>query len=167
MLRLITIAVLASVASLDAQRPIRIYVVPVVSPSGFTDPALKRRSDSRGDLLKQLRDRRIQIVNTVDGADLSLDVLSSADEYTGETEATAVRRPGGTTSARAERVTEATVVVKLTSGDYSLDIVGRPVRNPLWGSTDGVWTMAARNAADQIKRWVRDNEKQLLAKSPQ
>jgi hypothetical protein len=159
---LVLCVALTATITIAAQRPIRVYVAQVEAPSGFTDPDHKRRVDSRLDLLKNLRDdKTLDVIETADGADLTLDVLASSHAATGAvTTDTSAKAPilgrGSYSTSTAE--TAPTVIVKLTAGAYQHEIRGmvKSIR----------WRDAAYDAGRQIKKWIKDNKQQLLAPKP-
>lgn len=150
-------------ADLNAQRPIRVYVAPVETVGGFTDYETKRRADSRLDLIKNLSDdKTLAIVESSDRADVTLELLSSAQAETGEVRTETTRKPaiiGGGEWSDSKKDTAPTVLVKLTAGEYTREVKGQ---------YQGIrWRDAANNAGGQIKHWIKENRAQLLAKHPQ
>jgi hypothetical protein len=148
---------LAATTTIEAQRAdlIRVYVVPATSDSGFVDPRL---ADSRADLLnffRRFEKKRVVVVESAEAADLSVEILSSSHEVTGE-ETTG--RVGRTTySANTHASTAPIVRVLLRAGTHEAVMTGAGVN----------WRTSAVYAGAEIRKWIKANREQLIAKRAQ
>ena len=118
-----------------AQTTVRVFAMSG-DPSGFVDEADQSRADSVKDLTKALSKKKT--FKVVEGnAEVSLAVAGRTYEMDGSNK---INHVG----------------VKLSVGDYSKLIVGSSV------GIGGGWGRAAGDAADQIEKWVKANQSNLL-----
>jgi hypothetical protein len=152
------LAVSALVSGASAQRPIRIFLAPIETRDGFVDEHSKRQTDSRLDLQKRLneRDKTLVFVENQEAADLTLRVVSSKFEKTGEQKTEyGPGRIGTSGSSTTTDATKPTIRVELSAGEYSNELIGVGIAR---------WIQAADDVALQTVRWIKDNKQRLLAK---
>lgn len=153
---LFVLALLSVSAFADVQaRPIRVHLKPM-APQEFVDAASKRLAASHADVLKELRkDKTLTFSDDPSHADLVLALVSSAQETFGvETTRRSAPFLPGSTATHTEQLTRPTVRMTLTAGTYEQPFDG--------GGAS--WTGAAASVSLQIRRWIKDNKAQLLAK---
>ena len=132
---LIVSAVSPAFAQKKSQEPIKVFVLAATSGGGFRDPL----TDSAIDIERALY-KKNQIVGVPSqDADVKIEVLER----------------------RGEPLTMTMVFVRLTAGDYSLDISGQD-------STDFVsWKGTAKDVAFTIERWIKANHDRLIVQRVQ
>ena len=134
-----------------------IHVSALPAPGGFVDAESKRRDDSALDLANALTREGVHVSG---GTDLFVVVTSSQVEETGKVELETRNRPeilGGGQRTEAVNKEALTVRVQLNFKDYKKEFVGRD---------ESAWTGAARDAAKQIRSWMRDNQSRICQASP-
>jgi hypothetical protein len=119
------------------------------------DPNPKAKLDSVKDLKKNLV-KKVRLVDRQEDADVVLEVLARGGEATGDT--TTNRDALGQVHSRQDSV--ALVRVALIVGDYTTEIDGRSFGPP---SGLGAWNRAAIEVADQVDKWIKENQTKLLS----
>src|SRR5688572_33098543 len=86
-MRLIAIValVLSIAPPLSAEERIRVYLVTPVTTTGFVDQELKDKQSVVKALRKDLQRRKVEFVESAEGADVILELLSMRIEQTGST----------------------------------------------------------------------------------
>lgn len=127
--------------------------------AGFTDPD-KSRQDSMKDFTEALNGKKsIHLVATKEEAVIVLEVLGRS-----------VREDsGGFSKAFGGKNEVKNVRVKLTVGDFASELSGESAGGGFGGGPGrGAWKKAAYRLADQVDKWVKDNQAQLQkAQTPQ
>jgi len=134
--------------------PVRIYLTTSSNAQGFTDPD-KGRGDSLKDLAGALgKKKSIRMVTAREDAVIVIEVLNRG-----------VREDSGTMTQMFGGKHEVKVLrVKLTvgAGDFSAELSGESAGGGMKGGPGrGAWTKAAYKVADQVDKWVQENEAQL------
>ena len=139
-------------------KPVKVYVFTATDPGGFIDADSKQRSDSVKDIVKQLRnkDREVALVDHAADADLILEVMGRGWEDNGSTSVS--RSQYGTTTATKDR--GVTVYTRLAVGEYATGIKGYYYDELMIRP----WTMAAASVANQVVRWIKDNDARVPRK---
>ena len=143
-------------AHIAAAQPVRVYL--------FTAPAAQfvdQKSKGRADSLKDVRDRMkgkktLQLVDSVEEADLSVEIIERVFQQTGNSTSTFKPYVGVETTAESKP----SIHVTLTAGTYSTELYGSQIT--VWGK-GGVWRSAAEGLASDVEKWVKENHEQLIA----
>jgi hypothetical protein len=140
----------------DNAPAIPVYLVEPGVAAQFTDAALTRRIDSTNDLREKLADKEkvVRLINARDTATIVLEVLDNT-----EAEEIAGKRAAVLGQALKDGIVKV-VVVRMTIGTYTNDVIGRDVDNR--GGT-ARWGLAAKDAANQIEGWIKTNRGKLTA----
>jgi hypothetical protein len=101
------------------------------------------------------------MVEKKEAADVILAVVGRGDQEVGSITKTTDTYTGWNTTTNS--ITEAAVNVGLQAGDYQLAISGHSPSTQELGGFIGRWTAAARDAADQIEKWIKVNQTKLIA----
>lgn len=141
--------------------PIRVFVFTAIDPSGFTGPDQKQRLDSVADLKKMHWGKTVEIVEKMEMADVTLEVLGRGGQEVGTTTTTSQGAFGEWNTTTSSNVV-AVVNVGLRAGDYKVVFTGSSPPAPAIDFTP--WRTAAAGAADQISRWLKQNHEQLIAR---
>lgn len=143
-----------------AVEPIRVFVFTAQNPGGFTDDDQKHRTDSVVDLQKAFDKKVVEVVSSPDQADVKLEVLGRGYDETGTTTTTTSRGYYGVWNSSSWNDTVPTVHVGLRAGAYGAMFWGSA--NP--GQLGLAWRTAAKTAASQIEKWIKQNHDTLISK---
>lgn len=151
--------VVALAAGGGGEVPLPFYLSPGGASGGFTDPN-KARQDSMKDLAEALgKKKSIRSVGTPDEAVILLEVLDRG-----------VREDSGNYSKMFGGKNEVKMVrVRLTvkGGDFSTELTGESAGGGMKGGPGrGAWTKAAYKVADQVDKWVLENDAKLRGIKP-
>ena len=133
-------------------KPVPLFLTTPATSGGFTDPN-KERQDSMKDLTEALsKKKNIRLVTTQEEAIIVLEVLGRD-----------VREDSGSYSKMFGGKNEVkNVRVKLTVGEFITELSGSSAGGGFGGGPGrGAWKKAAYKVADQIEKWVQDNQAQL------
>jgi hypothetical protein len=132
---------------------IRVFVFTQGNAEGFSDPDLKRRQDSVNDLANSLRGKKdLSLVDNEKYADLTVEVMGRGWVETGSVTTTTTR--GGRTSYTTQDK-GMDLAARLSAGEYSTAI-----HSDLPDTI--VWRAHARNVANKIEKWIKENRVRLL-----
>jgi hypothetical protein len=164
-LRLVSLVALvtSSVMGQKQTQPVRVFVFTAADPSGFVDDNSKQRRDSVEDLKKDLsKNSNIQIVADQATADVTLQVLARGNEETGST--TVEQGYDGQWHTYPDTVRVVRVVLR--AGAYSALVEGTSnfAQRGLIGVSQGLWRVAADNAAKDIGNWIKANHDILISR---
>jgi hypothetical protein len=134
--------------AVSAWEPLYVFIFTAKpAPGGIVPLDFMERSDSVKDLMSNFQPQpvamRIRVTKKREDADVVIEVLSRERE-----------------AADAQTFT---VHVRVTAGDFSMDVTGRCNRAP---GTDTCWSDASDDARNQVVKWINGNEKRLLARRP-
>jgi hypothetical protein len=136
--------------------PIRVYIYAQQPAGGFVDEESERRADSADDMRRALRKTKgMVLVDDGAEAEVVVEVVSSADEPTGEWIGTRTRILGRISSERSQEVTEHTVRAVIRVADYEHEVVGQ--------THSILWRDAAKAASKEVRDWLKDNADRVRA----
>ena len=142
--------------TITAAAQTKIYVFTKTTEGGFVDNDSKRRADTVIDLRKALEKKKVIIVEAPSDAQITLEVLGSAQEGTGETIGKSVYVPlTGQVLSSSKETTGATLNVALKVGDYTTTLASQNTQ------VFGAWKAAAGSIANQVEKWVKANAARL------
>jgi hypothetical protein len=154
---LLATALALSTLPVRAEGPVAVYLTTAASKEGFTDPD-KSRQDSLKDLSEALgKKKSVRLVPTREEAVMVLEVLGRG-----------VREDSGSFSKAFGGKNEVkNVRAKLTVGDFSAELSGESAGGGFGGGPGrGAWKKAAYKLADQVEKWVQENQAQLQKPTP-
>ena len=150
---LLTFLLTLGSASLFAGAPVNRVALFLTTPAtsgGFTDPN-KERQDSMKDLTEALgKKKNLRLVATQEQAAIVLEVIERGVR---EDSGTMTRLFGGKNEVKR-------VQVRLTTGDFVAELTGESAGGG-FAVGRGVWKKAACKIADQVEKWVQENQAQL------
>ena len=134
--------------------PVPVYLTTTSNAQGFTDPD-KSRADSMKDLAEALgKKKSIRMVPAREDAVLILEVLNRGVR---EDSGHMTQVFGGKHEVKVLRVK-----LSVAGGDFSAELSGESAGGGMKGGPGrGAWTKAAYKVADQVDKWVQENEAQL------
>lgn len=132
--------------------PVPVFLTTPAAIGGFTDPN-KERADSMKDLTEALGSKKnLRLVHKREDARIVVEVM---DRGVREDSGTMTRMLGGKNEVKR-------LNVKVTVGEFSTTLSGESAGGGLGGGPGrGPWKKAAYRVADQIERWVDENQAQL------
>lgn len=136
----------------SAQPPVSVYVTTAATKDGFTDPD-KAKQDSMKDLLEALgKKKNIHLTAAREEAVIVLEVIGRG-----------VREDSGTyTKVFGGKNEVKKLQAKLSVGGFSAELSGESAGGGMSGGpARGAWKKAAYKLADQVEKWVKENQAQL------
>lgn len=152
----LTISVFCLTAS--AQEQVKVYVFAQTGTDGFTDS--ERIQDSVNDLKEAInKSKRVTTAFTKEGAELTLEVVSSDHEKVGTESNTTISRGilGGihsNTTTQDKTLPSLTAILRVKGSDYQKELT---ITRQMF------WKDLAKNIATQLDDWVKLNRERLNA----
>ncbi len=137
-----------------AAEPVPVFLTSVgASGQGFTDPD-KSRQDAMKNLAEALGKKKdLKLVSTREESVIVLEVLGRGVR---EDSGKMTQVFGGKHEVKMLRV-------KLSAGDFAAELSGESAGGGMKGGPGRrAWTKAAYKVADQVEKWVQENEAQLV-----
>lgn len=132
--------------------------VHIVTPTAeFVDEALQARIDSTKDLAGIKWDKKL--VRFVETPAEAVVVIEVVGRTTGTLDERKVTRDIVTGQIASEGKRAKSVMVKLTIGEYSTDIIGTDEEDQL--GMPPSWTSAAIDARGKVQKWIKTNRAKL------
>lgn len=152
---LLTVSVLMPLGATGADTPVPIYIVQ--PRAELVDAAMQSRIDSTKDLREIKWDKKlVRLVESPADAVIIIEVINRA---TGTLDERKVTRDIVTGQVKSEAKGAKSVVVKLTFGEYSTEIIGSDEEGQI--GMPPTWTGAAIDARSKVQKWVKTNRAKL------
>jgi len=138
--------------------PVRLYVTAEEpEAAAFVEPETVELRDSAKDIrnvLMQDPALDIELIDRRERADIVLTVVSRVRRLGDGTTTMVFPNGFGGFTASSIRPRRSYVLVRLSAGDYSREIVGE----------SGTWSGAAGSVLNQVKKWVKLNGREVVAR---
>lgn len=151
---LLVLAITAHLAAAD-DPPVPVHIV--TPTAEFVDEALQARIDSTKDLAGIKWDKKL--VRFVETPAEAVVVIEVVGRTTGTLDERKVTRDIVTGQIASEGKRAKSVMVKLTIGEYSTDIIGTDEEDQL--GMPPSWTSAAIDARGKVQKWIKTNRAKL------